>query len=152
MRRVYMPTTTDNYRPEPGATEIPVTLAKAGEGDTGDDVLVLRPTYGAAKAISNQFGGITPAIEKVLKLDTEAIATILAYGLGYYSPTKRPPKDLPERVWKTGMTDDEGRLAEMCVIFLRAISNGGRVPKDLEGLEGTEVGKSTDDPLPRLSQ
>lgn len=87
----------------------------------------LTPTFGAARAISARYGGVGPAIDRVLKLEHEIVLDIVALGLGYFPP-KSPPKELGEQVWRTGLTDDTGGLAHHCVVFLQMIAGGGRLP------------------------
>lgn len=111
-----------------GAGDVPVVI---------DGVeYVLKPSYHAARTISTQSGGIAGAIERVVRLDIETIISVLSLGLGY-SQGNRQPKDFPDRVWRTGFTDDTGGLAERCVLYLRVLAAGGRMPKtDTEGGEG----------------
>jgi hypothetical protein len=132
-------------KPKPGATELPVII-------DGEE-MVLLPTFGAARAITQQFGGVHAAIERVLRADIEAVAEIVAFGLGYYLPTKKPPKDLLERIWRTGMGDDSGGVSQYCLIFLHMIMSGGKMPEeDAEAVPeaaaapGQEAGKTAPDP------
>ena len=110
---------TDNGQARPGSDTIPVTI----DGEACE----LRATFGAARTISNRYGGTAPAINKVLNLDLECISDVLALGLGY-SQSQRPPKDFPEKVYRTGLTDSTGGLAEIAVMFLHTLANGGKVP------------------------
>ena len=113
-------TTNDPLEIVAGANYIPIKLR--------GEVVHLVPSFGAARAISSKFGGVAAAVRRVLDFDVDAVAEIVALGLGYTSPTKRPPKDLPEQVFAAGLVDNsEGDLAHRCVVFLKAISNGGRV-------------------------
>lgn len=98
-----------------------VTIVLDGEEKT------LEPSFGAAKAISSRYGGVTPMIDRVLKMDLDAVATVVALGLGYLPP-RQPPKDLAEQVYRTGLTDDTGGLAQKCILYLQIIAGGGRLP------------------------
>ena len=102
---------------------------------------VLKPSYGAAKSISVKYGGLSSAIERIMRLDIEATADIIGIGMGYTS-TRRPPLDLAEKVFKSGLTDDTGALAERCVTFLRVLAGGGRLPVD----EVEEAHQDSEDP------
>lgn len=107
-------------------------VAKLGGGDVpiqlDDEELVLRPTLYAAQTISRQSGGIAGAVERVLKLDFDAVLSVISIGLGY-GPSKKAPADLAERIWRTGLSDDTGSLAERAVTYLRVLSAGGRLPQ-----------------------
>jgi hypothetical protein len=105
--------------------------------------MVLRPTFHAARTISSRYGGTLSAAERVARLDLDVISDIIALGLGYTS-SRRHPSDLPERVWRTGLSDDTGGLAEKCILFLRTLASGGRPPRENEELEGAS--HDTDDP------
>lgn len=96
------------------------------------EVQTLTPTFGAAKMISSRFGGIQPVLERVARLELEVVADIIALGLGYLPPDK-PPKDLIERVWQTGLTDDTGGLAGACANFLMILASGGKLPSKSSG-------------------
>lgn len=102
-----------------GSGNIDITL--------GDEELTLRPSFRAAKTISTKYGGFTSAIERIMRLEIDVIADVISSGLGYTS-TKRPPQDMAEKVYNEGLTDDSGRLAERCVLFVRVLASGGRMP------------------------
>lgn len=131
-------------KPKPGATELPFILRRTDEDGGGEEECVLRPTYAAARAIAKRYGGVRPAVEKVLQGDVEEIAVILAFGLGYTGPTapQRPPKNMAQRVWATGVSDDSGGLAELAIVFLQALQNGGRVPDE----QTDEPGRDDEEP------
>jgi hypothetical protein len=118
-------------RPALGAGDVVIVL---GQGDDAEE-MVLRPTYRAAKTLSTKYNGLSSVIERVLRLDFEIVVDVIGIGLGYTS-TKRPPEDLAERVFHTGLTDDTGGLAERCVTFLHALAGGGRLPDKSEEEDG----------------
>jgi len=110
------------------------TNRSVGMGDVeiilAGEELVLKPSYRAAKTLSAKYGGLTSAIERVVRLDLDLIVDVIAIGLGYTS-TKRPPEDLGQKIFETGLTDDTGLIAERCITFLRVLAAGGRpLPSD----------------------
>ena len=109
--------------PRIGAGDVPIKI-------DGED-LVLVPSFSAAKVLSARYGGLTVAIDRIGKLDVDVITDVLMLGLGY-GQTRRPPADLPERIWRTGFTDESG-LAARCVDYLYVLMNGGRPPARGEG-------------------
>ena len=106
--------------PRAGDGDIPVTI-------DGED-FVLTPTFEAAKALLGREGGLVEMVRRVGTLDLNAVSEVIAHGLGY-GMTKRPPKDLPQRIWRTGITDESG-LTEKCIEYLHTLANGGRRPPD----------------------
>lgn len=110
-----------------------MTTAQIGSGNVeviiGNEPLQMTPTWIAAQQISRQYGGISPAIEAVLKVDLDAIVFIVQLGLGY-GPQRAAPQDLPEKIWRAGVTDDTGRLIQQTIRYLRVLSSGGRPPPE----------------------
>lgn len=121
---------------------------KVGEGDVeitlDGEAKVLKPSAEAARRISTQFGGIQGAIENVMRLDLAAVTAVITLGLGF-GGSRPPPKDLGDKIWRTGLTDDSGRLAEYCVTYLRILAMGGRKPAPPTD-ETEEDGDSKTDP------
>lgn len=111
----------DNPPAQLGEGDIPITL----EGVS----LVLKPSVGAAQFVSRQSGGIMACIEKIVRMDFDAIVMVIGLGLGY-GPGRPQPADLADKVWRTGIDDLSGGLAERAVSYLRVLSNGGRALKD----------------------
>lgn len=100
------------------------------------DKLTLKPTWGAAQAISRNLGGISGAVERVVRLDIDATVQVIMFGLGYFG-TRKPPNDLAERIWKTGFTDRSGGIAETTIKYLNILANGGKpLPEDGGSGEG----------------
>lgn len=119
--------------------------ARAGGGNVpividGEDFL-LKPTYAAAKAVSSLHGGIAGTISKIVQLDVDTIVAVITAGLGH-TGNRPPPKDLAERVWRSGFSDDSGSIAERCVLFCRVLASGGRMPK-----ETGDTGEANDENL-----
>ena len=125
-----------------GAGDVPIVLLTL---DGVPEDFVLRPTYAAAKAVSKGAGGFLNALNRVGQMDAEFIADVVALGLGY-GQTRRPPPDLGERVYRTGVSDEGhpqparpgetrqiGGLGERCVEYVRVLMNGGQPPKEDEG-------------------
>lgn len=108
--------------PNVGSGDISITL-------DGEEY-VLRPTANAALVISRQSGGLRGAIDSVLRLDMDVIVRVIQAGLGQQVSNKM--KDLDVKVFKSGLTDQQGGLVSKCVEFLHILANGGR-PLDTEG-------------------
>lgn len=129
-------------------TETTPASATVGAGNVliklmGKDYILV-PNYNAAKLISQQYGGIAACIDRVVRLDVEAVTTVITLGLGY-SGTRRPPKDLGQLIYETGLTDDTGRLAEHCIKYLRVLASGGKAPTEEDDqVEGGD--NATQDP------
>ena len=103
--------------PALGEGDIPITI-------DGED-FVLKPSFQAASQLSRQQGGIMGSIERLVKLDVDTIMQVITVGLGYGG--NRPlPREMPERIWLTGFTDDSGGIVDKCVQYLRVLANGGR--------------------------
>lgn len=124
-----------------GAGDVPITLLNEA-GDPED--LVLKPSYNAARTLSRTAGGLMGAMERVAKLDTDTVVQVITLGLGYDSQNRRAPRDLDERVWSTGLSDDSGGLAERCVTYIRVLMSGGKLPKTDEA----EARDDSPDPPP----
>lgn len=100
--------------------------------------LIMKPSWGAAQLVSQRFGGISGAVEKVIRLDIDSTVQIVMFGLGYVG-TRKPPIDLAEKIWRSGLTDQSGGIAEACVKFLHVLANGGRPPpEEAAAEEGAE--------------
>lgn len=111
------------HQPEPGAGD--VTIMLEGKEHT------MSPSLGACMAISKFAGGTQNAIRRCLACDFEAICEIISIGTGYTSLNER--KLIQEAVFKQGLIS----VAAECVLFIRAINNGGKLPNDDED-EGGE--------------
>ncbi len=119
----------DDTKPRIGAGDVPITLVDAAGNP---EALVLRPNYNAARTISAQSGGLLGALDRVAKLDLETITQVITLGLGYGTQSARGPKDLPQRIYQTGLADDTGGLAERCVLYLQVLMGGGQPPRKVD--------------------
>lgn len=115
----------DTEKPRLGAGDVRITLLKE---DGTPEELVLRPSYNAARMLSAGSEGLMKLMQRVVAGDVEAAASIVSHGLGYGTGSNRGPKDLAERVWRTGLSDESGGLAERCIMYLRVLMAGGRLP------------------------
>lgn len=101
-----------------------------GEGNVemelDGELITLKPTLKAALALSNGQGGIPAMVQRCINLEMDALCSVISHGLGVWS------KDIPEKVYKTGLFQVSGR----CIRFLNVVSNGGRPLNDEEEKEG----------------
>lgn len=123
--------------PRPGSGNVVITLLDVhGQPEEFE----LKPSYQAAKTLSAQSGGLLKLLERIGTLDLDAITQVVALGMGYGTQTRRGPPDLAERIWRTGVDDTSGGLAERCVLYIRVLMAGGRMPSDddVEEHDGAE--------------
>lgn len=102
--------------PEPGAGDVPIML--------GGQEHVLKATLGACIGISKLTGGLNAAVVRCNQLHFETIVEIIALGLSASSLQQK--KQVEELVFTTGLIN----VAAQCILFIRVVANGGRVPKD----------------------
>ena len=86
------------------------------EVNLGGESLVLRPSLAAALAISRKDGGIMSMVQACTRFDLDAIAFVVAQGLG------RPASEVTELIWNTGIA----KVAPAAIQFCTVLSNGGR--------------------------
>jgi hypothetical protein len=113
-------------RPAVGAGDIEISLL---DSEGNPERFVLKPSYQAARTISAQSGGLIGAIERVARLDIEATNQIIQLGIGKDQMPRGGMAVLSDRVWRTGLSDEEGGIAERCIAYLRVLMNGGRAPQ-----------------------
>lgn len=122
---------------------------RAGEADIPVEIdgekFTLTPSFEAMKTLSARSGGIMNAMQSVMRLDLDTIVDVLALGVGY-GPTRRPPKDFAERVWRTGLTDDTGGMAAKAADYLQVLSRGGRRREEDSQSEGPPAGPTQSGP------
>lgn len=94
------------------------------------EAVTLRPTLQAAQAISRQSGGIIGAVNAVGRFEFDVIVAVVTLGLGL---TGNEAKEVPGRVWRTGLSDLIGPVST----YLTILANGGR-PVSTGGEEDTE--------------
>ncbi len=85
-----------------------------------DDNLVLKPTLQAATAINRQFDGFANARAALVRESFDAVVFILRVGLNL---NNRDARDLPERVYKNGITAE---LLIPLIEYVAVLGNGGR--------------------------
>lgn len=101
-------------KPSIGAGDVVIKLA--------DEERVLRPTLRAAIAISRMSGGILGAMERVGRLDLDAMVAVTAAGLDL---TEHGMKGLDEKVYASGLGYADG-LAKPLTAYLEILANGGK--------------------------
>lgn len=106
----------DQKKPALGAGNVPIEL-------DGEE-MALKPSLRAATTLSRQAGGLMGAVERCGRLDFDTIRSVIGLGLGL---TENGSKDLPEKVYRTGLMT----LSGPAIRFLHILSNGGR-PVDPE--------------------
>jgi hypothetical protein len=89
------------------------------EIDLDGESVELRPTPQAALKLSQTFGGLFPIIGRIRQLDLDAFVAVVQYGGGI-----KQTKDLPEKVFSSGMTT----LAPALIDFITVLANGGKMP------------------------
>lgn len=124
-------------------------MTTIGSGDVhiklGDEELVLKPTWIAAQTLSREFGGVLSGVERLLKVDMDAITKVITVGLGYVG-SRKPPSDLSKRIWEAGVTADSGGLVGHCVTYLRVLANGGRPVPGIDDLDDVSLGEDPENP------
>lgn len=102
-----------------------------GENDviielTGEE-FALKPSLKACTTLARRDGGITSLVQKCNCFEFDAIHSVIIAGIGQNS------KDLPERIYQTGLI----QLAPKCIEYLHIVANGGRRPgsDDEKGVE-----------------
>jgi hypothetical protein len=101
-----------------GAGDVEIEL----DGET----VTLECTLGAALALTRAPGGIygTGSVaERLLRCDIDTMCMVIRAGLGV-GPSAI--KDLPEKVFRTGLLSMRGSLA----IYVGRVANGGRPPEE----------------------
>ena len=108
------------------AGEVPVML----EGEE----LILKPTLRAMNAVNRQFNGLRNARERLVNEDADAVSFILRHGLNM---DDRAARDLPERVFRNGLTGD---LLVSLIRYVAILGNGGKpLPDEPDGSDEGEA-------------
>lgn len=95
------------------------------------ETVELRPTPHAALKLSQTFGGLFPIISRIRQLELEVFVAVVQYGGGF---KQSQHADLPEKVFKSGMT----ALAPALIDYITVLANGGSMPKFDEEAEASE--------------
>jgi len=98
------------------------------------ETVVLKPSLNACQTVSRQSGGISAAVAAVGRFDFDTVVSVVTLGLG---ATGSDAKAIPEKVWRTGLTDLVGPVTK----YLTIIANGGRPVEDAGGEEGEDPQK-----------
>lgn len=121
-----------------GSGNITITLVNK---DGVEEEKVLKPSLFAVKRISQRHGGLRQVIDKLEKLDFDAVVDVLEAGLAIPS-TVKARDELSEAVYRTGFTSDTGRLAELGVSYVICLMRGGKpMPTNANGLDASESGE-----------
>ncbi|WP_163265600.1 hypothetical protein [Chelativorans alearense] len=88
----------------------------------GEEELTLTPSPKAMSKVSQAFGGILNAVDRVQRFDTDAIAFAIAAGADLAEAEREA---LPRRIFATGITE----LLVPTVRFLGLLASGGRRSK-----------------------
>jgi hypothetical protein len=126
----------DNKQASPGAGNVEIVLVEQGKESTH----VLKPSLEACIHLSRISGGLAAAAERCHRLDFDTVVEVIAAGLGVNPGQKE--RMVQPAVYETGTI----RLSGPCVLFLRVIANGGRLPADDDEEDGDR------DPLVNQSQ
>ena len=95
----------------------------------GDEVLILKPTLKAMKAIEGRFGGILPAMQSVGTANLTSIAYIIAIGTGVNLAKKDAAAPIEEAVFEEGI-DSAG---SQVIPYLKGFLNpAGKSDAELE--------------------
>ncbi len=101
----------------------------------GEDSYNLRPTLGAAIAINRAFGGLQPALDRIVAVDITALATVIAAGTSDVSEAS--VKRIVEGVFVHG----PGRLVAPLSNYVLTLADAGRsAAKPSDGEAADEEG------------
>lgn len=136
---------------------------KLGRGNVvvtiNDMEYTLKPSVHAVRTLSRKYGGLNVIVDRIVKLDFEAICDVVEAGLGKQIATLREKQELAEAIFETGFTDDTGKLGELCVRYVVSLMRGGRImtPEEQEEAlreleEMQEQGKDTQGNLTSSSE
>lgn len=113
--------TEEAARPVVGAGDVTINLLDAAGVP---ESMTLKPSFHAARTLSAQSGGLIGTLDRIARLDMDVIVQVVQLGVGGRD------KNLPERVYNTGLSDEEGGVAERCIAYVRVLMNGGRAPRN----------------------
>jgi hypothetical protein len=95
----------------------------------------MKPTINAMRVLSTKYGGLQAVVDKVAQLDIQAIEDVIVMGLGPSYQSARQRKELMDKVFGAGLTDDTGAFALTCQKYVISLMRGGR-PLNLDKEEG----------------
>lgn len=108
-----------------------VKTAHVGSGNVEIVLLgekkILKPTYRAAQGLSDEFGGLSDIVQRVVKLDISVISSVVEWGLGLTAVGRQ---GLEEKVYQSGAAN----LVSPCIKYISVLANGGQpvVPANTE--------------------
>lgn len=91
------------------------------EIELGGETVSLRCTLGAFKDVSGQFGGFVRAFQKLAEVDIDAIAYIIAAGIGKHK-NSRERERIVEKLFEGGLDEVLPKVTE----YLGLLSGGGK--------------------------
>lgn len=91
------------------------------EIELGGETVSLRCTLGAFKDVSSQFGGFVSAFQKLAEVDIDAIAYIIAAGIGKHK-NSRERERIVEKLFEGGLDEVLPKVTE----YLGLLSGGGK--------------------------
>lgn len=120
-------------------------LPRLGQGNlpfTLDGVTyTLKPTISAMQVLSNVYNGLQGVLDRLQRVDIQAIEDVLVQGLGPTFQGARQRKQLMEKVLGAGITDDTGGFSLLCQKYILILMRGGRpLPMDQEEGDADESG------------
>lgn len=86
---------------------------------------ILKPTLAATQALSRKYGGLHLLVDRIAKLDFEAIVDTVLAGLNRNANPKQR-QELAEAIFRTGLTDDTGQVSLLCARYVIILMRGGR--------------------------
>lgn len=131
--------TENKGQPRPGAGNVRITI--------DGEAMELVPSYAAMAAINGRGGGLRGVLDRITNLDADTIISVILVGLGYGPGGRRPPADMNERIWRTGLLLSTGGLANAAFDYVNILANGGR-PFDEESAASKEGAADAAGPPP----
>ena len=111
------------------------TIRLAAHGGQPENY-VLKPSIHAFRHLSRKHGGLNELVRKVGALDIDAIVDVIEAGASLpQSPRVRD--ELSTKIFDTGITDDLGRVPEMCINYVISLMRGGRPAPRLTNGDGS---------------
>lgn len=110
-------------------------LRTLGEGNITinfeDEEVTLKPNLNAIQTLSRKYGGMQAVIDRLGRLDFDLVVEVIALGIALPN-NPRQQKELAEKVFNAGLTDDTGSLPSRCIDYIMSLMRGGRAAPKLE--------------------
>lgn len=113
-------------KPELGIGNIIVHLVGA---DGNDRDLVLKPTLFSVRTLSRKYGGLQPLVDRIAKIDFDAIIDVLECG-GQIVANPKNRAELEAAVYAAGLSDFAAGIPALCIKYVTILINGGRPPPE----------------------